>query len=152
MEYEVQAQEAEEMLKMEDVKIYLRTLSGDTVEDDAVLAPLITAAREFCEYVTGQALAKETIAAYPEALDKVLRLPIAPAREIVKITATDDAGETTELPPESYTLMGAGCVYLRKAPATRLRDVRPIEIVYEAGYAQLPKLIRQAMLLLIGHW
>ena len=34
----------------------------------------------------------------------------------------------------------------------RLRAARPVEIVYTAGFTELPKAIRQAMLLLIAHW
>ena len=39
-----------------------------------------------------------------------------------------------------------------RMPEGRLRAVRPVEVVYEAGFTELPKALRQAMLLMIGHW
>lgn len=152
MDYEVREPPKEEPLTLSDTKIYLRTIAGETVEDNAVIEPLITAAREFAENVTGRALAKQTIAAYPTEFEQTIQLPRAPVNSIKSITAIGEDGTRVEISADDYLLSSMGDVYMLRIPDIRVRAARPIEIVYEAGYSTPPKLIRQAMLLLIGHW
>ena len=40
---------AAEPLNLEEVKLHLKTNPGDTSEDKDIIAPLISAAREYCE-------------------------------------------------------------------------------------------------------
>ena len=54
MDYEVREPPKAEPLTLDEVKVWLRTITGDTVEDEPVIAPLIAAAREFAENVTGR--------------------------------------------------------------------------------------------------
>lgn len=152
MNYEVLQAPENELLALEDVKVHLRTIAGDTAEDDAVLAPLITAAREYCENVTGLALAQKTIAAYPETFETAMRLPVAPADAVTAIYINDDASLRAEVDAGNYQLTADGTLYISAIPQFTPRAVRPIEIIYQAGYEKLPMLIRQAELLLIGHW
>ena len=152
MDYEVREPPKAEPLTLDEVKVWLRTITGDTVEDEPVIAPLIAAAREFAENVTGQALAGQTIAAWPEALTEMMRMPLGPVGNVLGVTLTLEDGTTQTIPDGDYIVLSSDDVYVIRMPNVRLRAVRPVEIVYTAGSTELPKALRQAMLLLIAHW
>lgn len=144
---------ADEPLALADAKMHLRTIADDTSEDEAILLPLISAAREYCENITGRALAKQTIKAYPNVFAKTMELPRMPIRSVTAIRYTAADGATNTLAESDYLLDGeSGRLALLNIPHFTPRALNPIEITYEAGYEKLPRLIRQAMLLLIGHW
>ena len=152
MDYEVREPPKAEPLTLDEVKVWLRTTTGDTVEDEPVIAPLITAAREFAENVTGQALARETIAAWPEALTEMMRMPLGPVGNVLGVTLTLEDGTTRAISDGDYIVLSSDDLYIIRMPDVRLRAARPVEIVYTAGFTELPKALRQAMLLLIAHW
>lgn len=152
MDYEVREPPKDEPITLEEAKLHLRTITGDTVEDAAIIAPMITAAREFAENVTGQALAKQVIAAWPEALETMMRMPLAPVGNVQSLTLTLEDGTAQVAPAGSYLVLSTGDICMVRMPEGRLRAVRPVEVVYEAGFTELPKALRQAMLLMIGHW
>lgn len=143
---------AAEPILLGDVRTHLRLIPGDMEEDDAILTPLIPAAREFCENTTGRALAPQTIAAWPDAGAGSIRLPRPPliALEGVNIFYADGTGES--LAPSSVLLDEVDGILTLPAINAPLRSVNPIEIRYRAGYEKLPFTLRQALLLLIGHW
>ena len=103
---------AVEPLSLEEVKLHLRNNPGDTSEDKDIIAPLISAAREYCENYCGKSFAEQSITAYPE-VSGTMTLPRGPVISVNKPGAV---------------------------------------ITYTAGYEETPYLVRQAMLLLIGHW
>lgn len=152
MKYAVTTAPTTEPVTLADAKIHVRTVTGDTSEDSAVLTPLLTAAREFCENITGRALAPQTIKAYPESWG-LWRLPRPPLVTVTSVKYYD--GDDTE-----YTLDSAdyqidtvdGQILILEEPSVTLRDLNPIIVEYTAGYTSCPKAIRQAMLLLIAHW
>lgn len=144
--------EVVEPITLEDAKIHLRTILGDTTEDEAILKPIITAAREFAENVTGCAFAQQELTAYPDGWE-TWQLPKPPVRSVERVTYRDENGVTRELPKESYSVDAVdGKVYVTEAPKERLGMGNPIEVTYTAGYEKVPMTVRQAMLLLIGHW
>ena len=144
---------ADEPVTLADAKLHLRTITGDTTEDSAIITPLIVAAREYCENITGRALAKQTIKAYPERFTRIMDLPRSPIRSITAVKYTDDSGNTTTMDAANYALDGEyGRLLFYTIPSFVPRAMNPIEIEYDAGFTAAPKLIRQAMLLLIGHW
>ena len=124
-----------EPLNLEEVKLHLRINPGDTSEDIDILAPLISAAREYCENYCGKSLAEQTITVYSE-MSGTLALPRAPVISVDSVTVD---GETAEYTADVHY----GTVTVNKPGAT---------ITYTAGYEEVPYLVRQAMLLLIGHW
>lgn len=71
MKYAVEAGSIVEPVSLEDAKLHIRTVCGDTSEDSAIIQPIITAAREYCENVTGRAFARQTINAYPIGLSLI---------------------------------------------------------------------------------
>lgn len=152
MRYKVIAT-GEEPVTLEDAKLYLRTIAGETDEDDSILLPMIAAAREYCENITGRAVARQTIRAYPERFGGQMRLPRPPIVRVTAIRYTDRKNEVRALNAADYAVDDIdGCVAISRAPDAPLRAINPIEIEYESGYEETPRAIRQAMLLLIGHW
>lgn len=140
-----------EPITVDDAKTHLRTLPGDTSEDSAIIAPLITAAREYCENVTGRALVTQTIKAYPTRLEPLMRLPRPPISSVSSVRYTDAAGAVATMDAAAYAADDENIVFYQ-IPQFVPSPLNPIEIAYTAGYATLPFSIRQAMLLLIGHW
>ena len=126
---------AVEPLSLEEVKLHLRNNPGDTSEDKDIIAPLISAAREYCENYCGKSFAEQSITAYPEESGTVT-LPRGPVISVDSVTVDGEAVE--------YTAdVRRGTVTVNKPGAV---------ITYTAGYEETPYLVRQAMLLLIGHW
>jgi len=124
---------------------------------------LITAAREYCEGFTGRALATQTIEAY---LDRFpcggIELPCAPLQSVTSVKYKDSAGtETTMTANTDYIADDESNIgrivlpYGKSWPSFTPYSVNPIKIRYVAGYYAsdpIPRSIKQAILLLIGHW
>jgi uncharacterized phiE125 gp8 family phage protein len=153
MEYLIATAPSAEPVSVADAKLHIRAITGDTTEDAAIITPLITAAREYCENVTGRALAAQTIEAYPQRFESIMKLPRPPLVSITSIKYTDDAGTETTMDAGDYLVdTKFGRVAFKKIPSFTPALLNHIKITYEAGTANVPKTIRQAMLLLIGHW
>jgi len=153
MKYAVSTPVATEPVTLADARLHLRINTGDTSEDAAIITPLITAAREYCENVTGRALAAQTIKAYPERFHRTLQLPREPIVSVSAVAYTDEDGVTTTMSASNYIVdTVGGSIAFKEIPNFCPRVANPIEITYSAGYTALPKAIRQAMLLLVGHW
>lgn len=134
--------------------------------DDAMIEGWIAAAREHCENFLGLSLATKTLEI---ALDKFptskdagglpILLPMGPVREIVSFAWSDDSDG--EMDAEDYTLD----TYSRPARVVPVLNwpsltaaTNQIKIRYIAGYGvdsdggePVPKAIRAAMLLIVGH-
>jgi uncharacterized phiE125 gp8 family phage protein len=153
MKYLIATAPTTEPVTIADARIYIRAITGDTTEDAAIIEPLITAAREYCENVTGRAMAAQTIEAYPEGFESIMKLPRPPLVSITSIKYTNDEGTETTMSATNYlTDTVGGRVAIKVIPSFTPALVNPIKITYAAGYTASPKLLRQAMLLLIGHW
>lgn len=139
------------------------TKTGDATED-SLLSILITAAREWCENYTGRALATQTLEAYADsfgAKDEI-KMPMAPLQSVTSVKYKDYAGtETTLTADTDYiadTTQEPGRIvlpYCVSWPSFTAYPVNPVKIRFVAGYYAsklIPKGIKQAMLLLIGHW
>lgn len=152
MKYAVTTAPTVEPVALADAKIHLRTVTGDTSEDSAIITPLLTAAREYCENATGRALVEQTIKAYPDSWG-LWRLPRPPITTItsVKYYDTDDTEYTLAATDYQFDAVD-GQILILEAPTVELRKLNPIVVEYTAGYSTCPKTIRQAMLLLIAYW
>lgn len=136
----------------------------DIDTDDAYLIDLIGAAREWCEEHDWRAYLTQTwecwLDGWPSG-DAII-LPKPPLSSVTKVEyyGTDDT---------KYTLAGTvyaadtvsvpGLVHLKYNQVwpteTALRPYNPICVTFVCGWtnaALVPRRIRQAMLLLIGHW
>jgi phage conserved hypothetical protein, phiE125 gp8 family len=156
MKYAVTTAVSTEPVSLADTKLHLRTVTGDTSEDSAIITPLISAAREYCENFTGRALAAQTIKAYPESwasYPNLWQLPMIPVVSVTSVKYYDESGTEYTLDSGDYQVdLVWGTINILDEPTVTLRELNPIVVEYSAGYTSLPKTLRQAMLMLIAHW
>ncbi|MFH0914830.1 MAG: head-tail connector protein [bacterium] len=140
--------------------------------EDAFLASLITVARQHAEMITGRALVTQTWQALLKewpVIDRIM-LPKPPLQSVTSVTYvdSDDASHTfsatlydlelaSTIPTlNPYHLNGSIVLaYGESWPSETLRPAAPITIEFVAGYgaaANVPVPVKQAILLLIGHW
>ena len=155
---------AVEPVSMAEAKLHLRlTEIADDQVEDSLIQGLIVAAREYCEGYTDRALATQTIDVYFDCFSgEYMELPFAPLQSVTSVTVKDSNGDETVLVEDTD--------YLVDAISTVGRIVRPygeswynfteypinpITVRIVAGYTttyKIPSAIKQAMLLLVGHW
>lgn len=130
--------------------------------EDSLVSALITAAREYCELYTGRAMATQTLEAYANSFGcrNYIRLPMRPIQSVTSVKYKDSDGTETTLTADTDYIadMDEGRIVLPYGetwPSFTAYTVNPVKIRYIAGYYAsnlIPKAIKQAMLLLIGHW
>jgi uncharacterized phiE125 gp8 family phage protein len=154
------ADPAEEPVSLVEAKTHLRV---DHVDEDALIGSLIVAARQHVEERSGRALTTQTWVyradAFPWAADAI-RLPRPPLRSVTSIEYVGGDGATVTWGAANYRVDHAS-EPARISPAhgaswpTPQEVTNAVTITYTAGYGtavDVPEAIRQAMLLLIGHW
>lgn len=150
MDYDVTVPPSSELLTLTEVKAHVTPIDAT---DDTYLNDAIKDAREYCEDVTGRALAAQTIKAYPEKFEYTLRLPREPIIAITSVKYTDYDGVETTMSASNYILNEvAGTISFKELPSFTPRVAKSIEITYTAGKDALPRIVRRAMLILIGYW
>ena len=154
MKYAVTTAPTTEPVSLADARMHLRIIPGDTSEDSTIITPLITAAREYCENITGRALAPQTVKAYPQGWGEhpnEWRLPHPPLTAVTSIKYYDEDGTEYTLDSGDYQVDTVdGLIDILEIPSVSLRDLNPIEVEFACGYTTAPKSIRQAMLLFIA--
>lgn len=152
---------AAEPLTLAQAKEHLRFTSTD---EDALILGLIIAARVRAETITRRALVTQT---WEYSLDEfprcegVIEMPRPILQSVTSITYIDEAGDSQTLSSSLYQAdlkSEPGRIvpaYGQAWPATRDGYLNPVTIRFVAGYglaAAVPQPIKQAMLLMIGHW
>lgn len=150
---------AQEPVPLAEAKAHLRV---DTADDDALIQALIVAAREHVEHIIRRALVTQTwdliLDAFPA--DEIM-LPRPPLQSVSSITYRLQDGTVVTLDPANYvvdTKSEPGRVVLapgRSWPSDPLYAAGAVTVRYVAGYgdpAAVPVAIKQAILLLVGHW
>lgn len=162
MQYKIDTQVTSEPVSSAEVKLHLR-LGSETTED-SLLASLISVAREYCEGYTGRGLATQTIEMYLDAFpaEDFIELPKPPLQSVTSVKYKDSAGTETTMTATTQYLVDTdspiGRIVLPYGvtwPSFVPYPMNPIKIKYVAGYytsKPIPTAIKQAMLLLIGHW
>lgn len=146
-----------EQLSLVEAKLHLRV---DVTDDDTLITALITAAREFAEHYTGLALSVQTLEmslnGFPSDNDSCIELDMPPVASITSVKYTDVAGVEQTISSAAYVLSLYGDSR-RLSPANgyywpSTQDVSDsVRIRYIAGYAAIPKAVKAALLLLVGH-
>lgn len=161
MQYKVITPPTAEPITLAEAELHLR-VDGDT--EDNLISDLIKAAREYCEEFTRRALAEQTIEAYPDHFpyEGEIELPRPPLQSVTSIKYKNSAGTETNMTADTDYLVDVDSTvgrivlpYGKSWPAFTPWPVHPIKIRYVAGYSSadpIPKSIKQAMLLLVGHW
>lgn len=130
----------EELPLLEQAKQHLRV---DGNEEDSYITSLITAAREAIEDYTLSSIALQELEARYNKVNGVLLLPRPPIQEIISVTV--DGVDVTE----ACSLISTRAVYFDQP----FQASRPggVVIRYVAGYADVPQVLKQAILLLVAH-
>jgi uncharacterized phiE125 gp8 family phage protein len=135
----------------------------DISADDTYIGTLIQAAREWCEAHDWRAYMPQTWELYLDAFPacSMIELPRPPLTSVTSIKYTDSDGvEHTQSSSEYLvdTVSTPGRIVLKTNytwPSAVLREANGAYIRFVCGYASaadVPQPIKQAMLLLIGHW
>lgn len=162
-----------EPISLEEARQHLRldaTGSPPAHPDDALIAAQLTAAREYAENFLGRTLSVYTYELLGDEFPVAgggIELPMPPIVGVQSIKYLDGAGVEQTLSPSDYQYqVDVGfSTYLFPAegktwPTTQSGVANAVRIRYEAGYddgssspegPQLPKSIRAAILLMLGH-
>lgn len=143
-EYQVESPTWEnEPLGLAAVKKHLRLLPNSNDSDDQELKNMISAAREYCEDITGMAFAAEESVTvfYDDVSGDNVKLEL-PRSSVLSIDSVLDE-DMEEIP---YTVNRARGYIVISGKYSQ------VSVKYTAGMPEIPFAVRQAMLLLIGHW
>ncbi|MBO9321651.1 MAG: phage head-tail connector protein [Roseiflexus sp.] len=147
-----------EPVSLTEAKAHCRV---DGADEDSLIESLIATARNVVEEQIGRALITQTLELRIDAWPILLYLPRPPVISVDSITYTDDNGVTAILDPDAYMLRtGVEPAYIRfnsaRLPTVNLADDAAITVRYIAGYGvaaqKVPRSIRHAILLLVGHY
>lgn len=149
-----------EPVTLSEAKLHCRV---DTATDDTLITSLITAARQLAEEITRRALITQTwdlkMDAWPD--DTVLELPLPPLASVTSVSYKDSSAVTATFGSSNYTVATSG-IYGRIVllegvswPSVTLYAAEAISVRFVAGYGlavNVPQAIKQAILLLVGHY
>ena len=135
----------------------------DVEDDDDVLLRLIMAAREYAEQREWRAYLTQTLELYLDCWParNEIRLPRPPLQSVTSVKYYDEDDAEYTLSSTTYlvdSVSQPGRLVLKSGqswPSATLRPANAVVVRFVAGWAslgELPLRIRQAMLLLIGHW
>jgi uncharacterized phiE125 gp8 family phage protein len=135
----------------------------DISTDDTYISNLIIAAREWCEQFDWRVYMPQTWEFYLDAWPSrnTIEIPKPPLQSITSVKYTDADDVETTLSSSQYivdAVSDPGWLILKSLytwPAVTLRDANGIAIRFVCGYANaasVPMRIKQAILLLVGHW
>ncbi len=144
----------EEPISVAEVKANARI---DYADEDALIEHFIMTAREHVEGYTGLALTDAVYEYRTSEFSDPIYLPVAPVREVVSVSYMDGDGVLQAVDPIVYWLddhptyprifINAGEAW--PAVGDRANAVR---VRVRGGPEPVPAQLKQAMLLLVGHW
>lgn len=152
----VTTQPALEPITLQEAKDHLRV---DDDNEDALISELIKAAREHCENHIQMPLITQSLTYYTDCFDGVMELK-PNLQSVTSINYIDTDGNSQLLASTEYDVSTTdiiGSVYpaIDKTWPSTQSVKNAVEIEFIAGYglaADVPAPIKQAMLLLIGHY
>ncbi|MEM7619771.1 MAG: head-tail connector protein [Pseudomonadota bacterium] len=149
-------------ISLSEAKAHLRVLHSD---EDTLITSLITAAVSYLDGrhgILGRSLITQSweyrIHCFP--YHQVIKIPLPPLRSVVSVTYIDDNGIEQTLSPSQYVVDTSDLVgkiysaYDITWPTTR-DEPYAVRIAFTSGFgvaADVPAPIKQALLLLIGHF
>lgn len=153
-------QPAIEPITLADVKVQLGIETDDTASD-VTITRRITEARQWAEAYARLALIEQTQEIRLDGFRERIPLPTQPLISIVSVAYVDINGDLQTVDSADYVADDFSLeASLRPAyglcwPSAR-NESNAVRIQYKAGYgttaASVPALIREALLLLVGHW
>jgi len=161
MGWKVTTDPTEEPVTLAEAKAHCRVDGSD--EDDLITA-LIVAARQWVERHLDQALISQEVTAKRTGFPNAWRiyLPFTALRSVASVEYLDSDRVSQSLATTVYevdTFGIPGSIYLKQDqewPSDVASEPDTVTIVYQAGIAATaattPQAIKQAVLLLVGHW
>lgn len=144
---------AVEPVTLAEAKLHLRV---DGSDEDALIARLISAAREQAEQELDRAVAPQTLQLLLDAFPAgAIRLPRGPVTSVTSVQYVDDAGVLQTIAGANYALDDAQIdAWLLPAygfdwPATR-DEANAVRVTYVAGWSSCPAAVQQWILLAVG--
>jgi len=145
---------ANEPVSLVEAKAHLRIVVTD---DDTLITAQISAAREFAEHYTGRSLAPQTLElaldAFPSDAIELIGLPVTSITSIkyIDMNGVEQTLATTFYSLNDYGLTASVELAANKEWPETQSVANAVKVRYAAGYAEAPKTVKAAMLLLIGH-
>jgi len=151
---------ATEPVSLMEANTHLRLDDGHP--EEALLEALITAAREHIEAIASRALITQTIEQRMDGLPScpgVIKLARAPVQAVSDVAFVDSDGNTDTVSDFQSDVQSEPArlapVFNESWPATQ-NVLNAVTITYTAGYGDaagdVPRPLRQAVLLLAAHW
>lgn len=151
---------AEEPITLTEAKTHLRV---DFSTDDTYITSLIVAARIQAEDLLCRALITQTWDHYLTDFPRgdSIRIPKGRLQSVTSLKYTDAEGTESTVDSATYHVVTwedpgrIALAYSQTWPSVTLRSVGGVCVRFVCGYgaaAAVPKTIKQAMLLTIGHW
>lgn len=149
---------ASEPISLDEAKAHCH-IESDFTEDDTQVDAFIAAARESCEARTSRQLVEATwvlrLSGFP--CGDVLELPKPPLKSVTSVAYVDPDGTTQTLSTDVYEMdphTTPGRIVLKYGqvwPSVRCQR-NAVIVTFVAGYTEVPKLLKQGMLMRIAHW
>ena len=135
-------------------------VNSELNDEDELLSALITTAREFCENFTNRALATQTweliLGGFPHV--DYIELPKPPLQSVTSVKYTDYNGTEATLTEDSTILLipiprraRYSCHIVSHGRVLR-HPHNAVRIRFTAGYTEIPKAVKQAMLMCCLVW
>jgi uncharacterized phiE125 gp8 family phage protein len=160
MKFKITQAAVTEPVTLDQARNHLRLDTFEDVhEDDDLVNNLITAARQWCEQYTGQALGEYEVTAVADDFPSgKIYLPLGPVLSVASLFYYNTSGNAVEWAASNYDfdefddslVLSPGKSY----PTVESGRNNAVIVTYTAGYNEdnpMPKPIYQAMLLIIGH-
>lgn len=153
----IKTEPTEEPVTLDEIKAHLRV---DFDDDDDVLGYYITSARQHAENYCQRAFITQIFNYRLDEFPWELKLPRPNLVSVSSIKYTDQNGDEQTLDISEYqvdiysTVGRVKPTYSNTWPSTRIGDYNAVNVEYVAGYgdtADVPRAIKQAIMLLVGH-
>ncbi|QTC88183.1 head-tail connector protein [Brevundimonas pondensis] len=141
------------LVSLDEAKAHLRVTSDD--ENDSIEGYIAAA----CAWIDGpwgwlgRCIGKHVLEVRSNVFGGFSRLPLGPVQAIVSVQYVAADGVERTLDPAEYVLDDDA---MDRAPGFAwplLRgDPNGVRVRYEAGFVEVPKPVKQAVLLLVGQW
>lgn len=158
----------EEPVSLDEAKAQLRV---DGADEDNFITSLIKVAREYCEGFQNRAYVTQTwdlwLDTWPDK--EFIKIPLSPLQLVASVKYYDTENTEHTMDTADYFVDDKNepgrvvLAYNKSWPSTTLRPANGVVIRFTVGYpagggeppdlsANIPKKVKQAMLLLVGHW
>ena len=143
-----------EPITVAEVMTHCRITSVDEAES-AKISAFISAAREYVESYTGKLYGSRVETAVFKGLYPILPIAKGPVTSVISVIAETEDGPVDVT--ENYVIdvqTGFELIAKNNLPDLKLSDefLYPVTVEYNAGLSVMPASIKQACLLIIGHW